>query len=62
MTKLFVSESLVQGALDVLQVFAGYGYATDYEIEREVRDALGSRIYSGTSDMQRNTIAAWMGL
>lgn len=62
MTKLFVSESLVQGALDVLQVFAGYGYATEYEIEREVRDAIGSRIYSGTSEMQRNTIAAWMGL
>lgn len=62
MVKLFVSESLVKGALDVLQVFAGYGYATEYEIEREVRDAIGSRIYSGTSDMQRNTIAAWMGL
>jgi alkylation response protein AidB-like acyl-CoA dehydrogenase len=62
MTKLFVSESLVQGAMDVLQVFAGYGYATEYEIEREVRDAIGSRIYSGTSEMQRNTIAAWMGL
>ena len=44
------------------RVFAGYGYATEYEIEREVRDAIGSRIYSGTSDMQRNTIAAWMGL
>ncbi|MEO6444494.1 MAG: acyl-CoA dehydrogenase family protein [Gemmatimonadaceae bacterium] len=62
MAKLFVSESLVRGALDVLQIFAGYGYATEYEIEREVRDAIGSRIYSGTSDMQRNTIAAWMGL
>lgn len=62
MVKLFVSESLVKGALDVLQVFAGYGYATEYEIEREVRDAIGSRIYSGTSDMQRNTIAAWLGL
>ena len=62
MTKLFVSESLVKGAMDVLQVFAGYGYATEYEIEREVRDAIGSRIYSGTSEMQRNIVAAWMGL
>ena len=62
MTKLFVSESLVRGALDVLQVFAGYGYTTEYEIEREVRDALGSTIYSGTSEVQRNIIASWLGL
>lgn len=62
MVKLVVSESLVKGAMDVLQIFAGYGYSTEYEIEREVRDAIGSRIYSGTSDMQRNIIASWMGL
>jgi len=62
MVKLFVSDALVQGAMDVLQVFAGYGYATEYEIEREVRDAIGSRIYSGTNEMQRNIVAAWMGL
>lgn len=62
MTKLMVSETLVTGALDVLQILAGYGYSTEYEIEREVRDALGSRIYSGTSEIQRNIIASWMGL
>ncbi|MBC7897214.1 MAG: acyl-CoA dehydrogenase family protein [Cytophagaceae bacterium] len=62
MTKVFVSESLVKGALDVLQVFAGYGYAVEYEIEREVRDALGSRIYSGTNEVQRNIIASWLRL
>ncbi len=61
-TKLFVSEALVKGAMDVLQVFAGYGYAVEYEIEREVRDAIGSRIYSGTSDIQRNIIASWLRL
>ncbi|MBL8983815.1 MAG: acyl-CoA dehydrogenase, partial [Gemmatimonadetes bacterium] len=61
-TKLFVSESLVKGAMDVLQVFAGYGYSVEYEIEREVRDAIGSRIYSGTSDIQRNIIASWLRL
>jgi hypothetical protein len=62
MTKLMVSETLVAGALDVLQVLAGYGYSTEYELEREVRDALGSKIYSGTSEIQRNIIASWMGL
>jgi alkylation response protein AidB-like acyl-CoA dehydrogenase len=62
MTKLFVSESLVQGALDTMQVFGGYGYMTEYDIERWVRDALSSTLYSGTSEMQRNIIARWMGL
>jgi alkylation response protein AidB-like acyl-CoA dehydrogenase len=62
MTKLFVSETLVRTALDTLQVFAGYGYTVEYEVERAVRDALGSTIYSGTSEIQRNIIAGWMGL
>jgi alkylation response protein AidB-like acyl-CoA dehydrogenase len=34
----------------------------EYEIERELRDALGSRLYSGTSEIQRNLIASLMGL
>lgn len=62
MAKLFVSESLVQTAIDTLQVHGGYGYCTEYEIERAVRDALGSTIYSGTSEMQRTIIARWLGL
>ena len=60
--QLFMIRSYVKGALDVLQVFAGYGYAVEYEIEREVRDALGSKIYSGTNEVQRNIIASWLRL
>jgi hypothetical protein len=60
--KLFVSESLVKTAFDTVQVFGGYGYMADYEVERALRDAVGSPIYSGTSDMQRNIIARWLGL
>jgi alkylation response protein AidB-like acyl-CoA dehydrogenase len=62
MTKLFVSESLVKTALDTVQIHGGYGYMTDYEVERALRDAIGSTIYSGTSEMQRNIIARWLGL
>lgn len=62
MTKLFVSESLVRTALDTMQVYGGYGYTVEYEVERAVRDALGSTIYSGTSEVQRNIIAGWLGL
>jgi len=62
MAKLFVSESLVKTALDAVQIHGGYGYMTEYEIERALRDATGDTIYSGTSEMQRNIIARWLGL
>jgi alkylation response protein AidB-like acyl-CoA dehydrogenase len=61
-TKLFVSESLVKVALDTVQIHGGYGFMTEYEVERTLRDAIGSTIYSGTSEMQRNIIARWLGL
>jgi alkylation response protein AidB-like acyl-CoA dehydrogenase len=60
--KLFVSESLVQAALATVQVHGGYGYMAEYEVERALRDAIGSTLYSGTSEMQRNIIARWLGL
>jgi alkylation response protein AidB-like acyl-CoA dehydrogenase len=62
MAKLFVSESLVRAALDTVQIHGGYGYMTEYEVERALRDAVGSTLYSGTSEMQRNIIARWLGL
>jgi alkylation response protein AidB-like acyl-CoA dehydrogenase len=61
-SKLFVSESLVRVALDAVQLHGGNGYMVEYELERALRDAIGSTIYSGTSEMQRNLIARWMGL
>ena len=61
-TKLFVSEALAQTATEALQILGGNGYTTDFEIERAVRDALGAPIYSGTSEIQRNIIAHWLGL
>lgn len=61
-SKLFVSESLVNTALYTVQIFGGYGFMTEYEVERALRDAVGSTLYSGTSEMQRNIIASWLGL
>jgi hypothetical protein len=60
--KLFISESLVQSAHDTVRVLGGYGYTTEYEVERALRDAVGATLYSGTSDVQRNIIARWLGL
>lgn len=62
MVKLHVSESFVRSSMDALQIHGGYGFMTEYELERDVRDALGSRIYSGTSEIQRNIIAGHLGL
>jgi alkylation response protein AidB-like acyl-CoA dehydrogenase len=62
MTKLLVSESLVNAALTTVQIHGGYGYMAENEVERALRDAIGSTIYSGTSEMQRNIIARWLGL
>lgn len=60
--KLFVSESLLTSAIDTVRVFGGYGLMTEYGIESVVRDSVAGTIYSGTSDIQRNIIARWLGL
>jgi alkylation response protein AidB-like acyl-CoA dehydrogenase len=62
MAKVHVSDSFVKSSLDAVQIFGGYGYMTEQEIERDLRDAVGSTIYSGTNDIQRNIIAAALGL
>lgn len=60
--KLQVSESFVKSSLDAVQVFGGYGYMVEQQIERDLRDAVGSTLYSGTTEIQRNIIARKMGL
>ena len=62
MVKLVLPEAWVQSSIDAMAVHGAYGYMTESEIEREVRDAMASRIYSGTSDIQRNIIASQMKL
>ncbi len=57
MAKLYVSESFLASCLDAVQVHGTSGYMTELEFERELRDAVGSRLYSGTSEIQRNIIA-----
>jgi alkylation response protein AidB-like acyl-CoA dehydrogenase len=60
--KLFVSEALVSSCMDALQIHGGYGYMVEQGIERELRDALGSTLYSGTTEIQRNIIAKCLGI
>lgn len=60
--KLYLSEAWVQSCLDAIQIHGGYGYTTEYELERDLRDAVGGKLYSGTSEIQRNIIARALGL
>ncbi len=61
-SKLFVSESFVQNSLDAVQIHGGYGYMAEYDVERDLRDAIGGKLYSGTNEIQHNIIASLLGL
>jgi alkylation response protein AidB-like acyl-CoA dehydrogenase len=62
MAKLYLSEAYVKSCLDAVQIHGGYGYMTEFPYERELRDAIGGTLYSGTSEIQRNIIAKHLGL
>jgi butyryl-CoA dehydrogenase len=57
MAKLFASEMAELVCSDALQVHGGYGYVTDFAVERIYRDVRVCQIYEGTSDIQRLVIA-----
>jgi len=57
MAKLFASELASRAADQAIQFFGGYGYTTEYPAERLWRDARVTRIYEGTSEIQRIVIA-----
>jgi isovaleryl-CoA dehydrogenase len=62
MVKLFVTEIAQRVALGGMQMMGGYGYSSEYDMERLVRSTLVSTIYGGTSEIQRGIIAKTLGL
>lgn len=62
LAKLHVSECYVQSSMDAIQIHGGYGYMTEQGVERDLRDAMSSRIYSGTNEIQRAIAARQLGL
>jgi alkylation response protein AidB-like acyl-CoA dehydrogenase len=56
MAKLFASEMAERVCSDAIQIHGGYGYVTDFPVERIWRDARVCQIYEGTSDIQRLVI------
>jgi butyryl-CoA dehydrogenase len=57
MAKLFASEMAEKVCSDAIQVHGGYGYVSDFPVERIYRDVRVAQIYEGTSDIQRILIA-----
>lgn len=62
MAKLAATELAKRCALEAVQMAGGYGYATEYPMERYLRSAVVTTIYGGTSEIQRNIIAKTLGL
>jgi alkylation response protein AidB-like acyl-CoA dehydrogenase len=60
--KAFVAEANVKTHLDAIQIHGGYGYMTESDLERHLRDAIGGKIYSGTTEIQKRIIARGLGL
>ncbi|KUN57405.1 acyl-CoA dehydrogenase [Streptomyces canus] len=58
MAKLFASETAMEIALNAVRIHGGYGYSTEYEVERYFRDAPLMIVGEGTNEIQRNVIAA----
>jgi alkylation response protein AidB-like acyl-CoA dehydrogenase len=57
MAKLFCSDTAMEVAVEAVQILGGYGYVTDYPVERMMRDAKITQIYEGTNEIQRLVVA-----
>jgi isovaleryl-CoA dehydrogenase len=62
MAKLKATEVAKQAALEGMQMMGGYGYASEYDMERHVRNTLVMSIYGGTNEIQREIVARTYGL
>lgn len=60
MAKLFAARNATDVTNRCLQLFGGYGYTSDYPIERMMRDAKITEIYEGTSEVQMMVLSGWM--
>jgi alkylation response protein AidB-like acyl-CoA dehydrogenase len=60
MAKLFASDTAMAVTIEAIQVLGGYGYVTEYPVERMMRDAKITQIYEGTNEIQRLVIARTM--
>jgi acyl-CoA dehydrogenase len=58
MAKMYAARTAVEVADEAIQLFGGYGYMAEYDVERFYRDAKITELYEGTKEIQKNTIAS----
>ena len=62
MAKLKATEVSKAMTIDAMQMMGGYGYATEFDAERQMRGAIISTVYGGTNEIQRDIIGKTFGL
>ncbi len=62
LAKIVLCDTGIASALDAAVVHGAKGYVSEFGVERQLRDALGGQVYSGTSDVLRNVVARLLGL
>jgi alkylation response protein AidB-like acyl-CoA dehydrogenase len=60
MAKVFAGDTAMGVTVEAVQVLGGYGYVTEYPVERMMRDAKITQIYEGTQEVQRSVIARYL--
>lgn len=60
MCKVFASDAAMKVTTDAVQLLGGYGYMTEYPVEKMMRDAKITQIYEGTNQIQRNVIGSYL--
>ncbi len=61
-TKIVISESAIESAHAALHIHGGYGFMTEYGLEKDLRATVAGTIYSGSSEVQRDRLASLLGL
>jgi len=62
MSKLVASEAAIASSVDATRIFGAQGYMSEFEVERNLRDAYSGVVASGTSDIMRSIIAKFLGV
>lgn len=62
LTKIHLSEAFTQSSLAAIAIQGGAGYTVAAAVERNLRDAIGATLYSGTADIHRNIVSGLLGL
>lgn len=62
LANLHMGEVFVESSLDAIRIHGARGYLTEFEVERNLRDAVAGPLYGGTADIQRNIVARLLGL